>query len=297
MESVKSNGTEQVVKSSSLSSWQSNLQEAAMEELNRGQKQAERLLLLLKGVLSSPESRPAAELLVDVGAAFAKALTFMELKKDESESDKAPINSEGMSSCSHEQIKRKFQTSRRRSCRRRAHPYSCTTIFSTKIEDGHGWRKYGQKGIYGSKHPRSYYRCVHKHDRGCPVTRQVQRTEEDDSIFAITYVGQHTCMEDDHTTAATDLQALTLESKMNKNDDASDDDDKELAAPPSAMKRDCEEEMISIESTTAGSCSSSEISSTFSGLAPLSAEDGNYSSANLGFGMGFDELIALMSAH
>lgn len=206
----------------------------------------------------------------------------------------------------------------------RAHPYSCTTIFSTKIEDGHGWRKYGQKGIYGSKHPRSifmsiyispenlfnlisaairlcncrsYYRCVHKHDRGCPVTRQVQRTEENDSIFAITYVGQHTCTEDDRTTAATDLQALTLESKMNKNDDASDDDDKELAAPPSAMKRDCEEEMISIESTTAGSCSSSEISSTFSGLAPLSAEDGNYSSANLGFGMGFDELIALMSAH
>ncbi|XP_074582246.1 putative WRKY transcription factor 67 [Curcuma longa] len=274
MESVKSNGTEQVVKSSLSSSlsppWQSNLQQAAMEELNKGQKQAERLLLLLKGVLSSPESRPAAELLVDVGAAFTKALFFLELKKEESESDKPPIHSEGMSS-SHEQIKRKFQTSRRSSCRRRAHPYSCTTIFSPKIEDGYGWRKYGQKGIYRSKHPRSYYRCIYKHDRGCPVTRQVQRTEEDDSIFAITYVGLHTCIQDDHTAAT--KHSLALESNMNNNDNASDDDRKELAAPPSApTKRDCEEEVIRNEST-AGSCSSSEINSVFSGLAPLIAED------------------------
>lgn len=136
---------------------------------------------------------------------------------------------------------------------------------------------------------RSYYRCIHKLDRGCPVTRQVQRTEENDSIFAITYMGLHTCMEDDHT--AVDKQSLALDSKMNNKDN----DRKELAAPPSVMEQDCEEEMISNEST-ARSCSSSEISSMFSGLAPLSAEDGA-SSANSSFGTGIDELIAWMSAN
>lgn len=122
MASVKSNGTEQVMRSSPSSSpspsWQRNLQQAVMEELKQGQKQAVQLLLLLKGVRSSPESIPAAELLVDVGAAFTKALSFLELKKEGSESDTPPINCDGMSS-SHEQIKRKFQTPRRSSCRRR----------------------------------------------------------------------------------------------------------------------------------------------------------------------------------
>ncbi|XP_049388026.1 WRKY DNA-binding transcription factor 70-like [Solanum stenotomum] len=33
---------------------------------------------------------------------------------------------------------------------------------TTTTEDGHAWRKYGQKVILNSKYPRCYYRCSHK---------------------------------------------------------------------------------------------------------------------------------------
>ncbi|XP_058075372.1 probable WRKY transcription factor 70 isoform X2 [Magnolia sinica] len=60
-------------------------------------------------------------------------------------------------------------------------------------EDGHVWRKYGQKDIMGAKFPRSYFRCTHRYDQGCRATKQVQRSEDDSSLFVITYVGHHTC--------------------------------------------------------------------------------------------------------
>lgn len=60
-------------------------------------------------------------------------------------------------------------------------------------DDGHSWRKYGQKDILGAKHPRSYYRCTHRKTQGCAAMKQVQKTDENSSIFAITYLGTHTC--------------------------------------------------------------------------------------------------------
>ncbi|RRT66196.1 hypothetical protein B296_00034701 [Ensete ventricosum] len=54
------------------------------------------------------------------------------------------------------------------------------------VDDGHSWRKYGQKGILGSKHPRSA--------AGCPATKQVQRSDEDPLLFHVTYHGAHTCL-------------------------------------------------------------------------------------------------------
>uniref|UniRef100_A0A0E0A0P4 WRKY domain-containing protein n=1 Tax=Oryza glumipatula TaxID=40148 RepID=A0A0E0A0P4_9ORYZ len=60
-------------------------------------------------------------------------------------------------------------------------------------EDGFLWRKYGQKEIKNSKHPRLYYRCSYKDDHGCTATKQVQQSEEDPSIYVITYFGDHTC--------------------------------------------------------------------------------------------------------
>ncbi|KAJ6821963.1 putative WRKY transcription factor 41 [Iris pallida] len=55
------------------------------------------------------------------------------------------------------------------------------------LVDGYTWRKYGQKDILGSKHQRSYYRCTHQNTKGCLATKQVQRSDEDLSIFDITY--------------------------------------------------------------------------------------------------------------
>ncbi|ONK55038.1 uncharacterized protein A4U43_UnF8320 [Asparagus officinalis] len=61
------------------------------------------------------------------------------------------------------------------------------------LEDGYSWRKYGQKEILGAKHPRGYYRCTHRNTQGCLAMKQVQRSEDNPSIFNVTYRGTHTC--------------------------------------------------------------------------------------------------------
>ncbi|XP_022769623.1 uncharacterized protein LOC111313193 isoform X4 [Durio zibethinus] len=60
-------------------------------------------------------------------------------------------------------------------------------------DDGFSWRKCGQKEILGSKYPRAYYRCTHRNVQDCMATKQVQRSDDDPTIFEITYHGRHTC--------------------------------------------------------------------------------------------------------
>ncbi|KAF8697336.1 hypothetical protein HU200_035929 [Digitaria exilis] len=69
-------------------------------------------------------------------------------------------------------------------------------------DDGHSWRKYGQKDILGAKHPRAYYRCTHRNSQNCPATKQVQRTDDDPSLFDVVYHGDHTCRPSSATSAA-----------------------------------------------------------------------------------------------
>lgn len=40
---------------------------------------------------------------------------------------------------------------------------------------------------------RSYYRCTFRNTQNCWATKQVQRSDEDPTIFDITYKGKHTC--------------------------------------------------------------------------------------------------------
>lgn len=40
---------------------------------------------------------------------------------------------------------------------------------------------------------RGYYRCINQHVQGCLATKQVQRSDEDPTIFEVTYRGRHTC--------------------------------------------------------------------------------------------------------
>ncbi|XP_008775571.1 probable WRKY transcription factor 41 [Phoenix dactylifera] len=61
------------------------------------------------------------------------------------------------------------------------------------LDDGHSWRKYGQKDILGATYPRGYYRCTHRNTQGCLATKQVQRSDENPSVFDVTYHGTHTC--------------------------------------------------------------------------------------------------------
>lgn len=72
---------------------------------------------------------------------------------------------------------------------------SSTGGAETPVEDGHSWRKYGQKEILGAKHPRGYYRCTHRNSQGCVATKQVQRTDEDPTLFNVIYHGTHTCVQ------------------------------------------------------------------------------------------------------
>ncbi|KAK3014940.1 hypothetical protein RJ639_009956 [Escallonia herrerae] len=60
-------------------------------------------------------------------------------------------------------------------------------------EDGHTWRKYGQKEILGSRFPRGYYRCTHQKLYYCNAKKQVQRLDDDPFTFEVTYRGEHAC--------------------------------------------------------------------------------------------------------
>ncbi|KAK3022399.1 hypothetical protein RJ639_047373 [Escallonia herrerae] len=60
-------------------------------------------------------------------------------------------------------------------------------------EDGHTWRKYGQKEILGSRFPRGYYRCTHQKLYNCNAKKQVQRLDDDPFTFEVTYRGEHAC--------------------------------------------------------------------------------------------------------
>ncbi|CAK8534973.1 unnamed protein product [Lathyrus sativus] len=63
---------------------------------------------------------------------------------------------------------------------------------SILIDDGHTWRKYGQKKITNSKFVRSYFRCTHS-DQRCKAMKHVQRTQENPPLYKTTCYGHHTC--------------------------------------------------------------------------------------------------------
>ncbi|KAG6523427.1 hypothetical protein ZIOFF_013284 [Zingiber officinale] len=67
-------------------------------------------------------------------------------------------------------------------------------------DDGFIWRKYGQKEILGAKYPssprcRAYFRCAHRDSHSCPAKKQVQRSDNDPSVYDLTYHDNHTCLQ------------------------------------------------------------------------------------------------------
>uniref|UniRef100_A0A7N0UYR1 WRKY domain-containing protein n=1 Tax=Kalanchoe fedtschenkoi TaxID=63787 RepID=A0A7N0UYR1_KALFE len=56
------------------------------------------------------------------------------------------------------------------------------------LDDGYKWRKYGQKVVKNTQHPRSYYRCSQD---SCRVKKRVERLAEDPRMVITTYEGRH----------------------------------------------------------------------------------------------------------
>ncbi|XP_026425658.1 probable WRKY transcription factor 41 [Papaver somniferum] len=49
--------------------------------------------------------------------------------------------------------------------------------FQGPLDDGYGWRKYGQKNIFGAAYPRAYYKCSYHSSQNCLAMKQVQRSD------------------------------------------------------------------------------------------------------------------------
>ncbi|KAM1529536.1 probable WRKY transcription factor 7 [Malus sylvestris] len=71
--------------------------------------------------------------------------------------------------------------------------------------DDYSWRKYGQKPIKGSPHPRGYYKCSSV--RGCPARKHVERALDDPAMLVVTYEGDH-----NHSLSVAETSNLILES-------------------------------------------------------------------------------------
>ncbi|KAI3954975.1 hypothetical protein MKW98_004978 [Papaver atlanticum] len=67
--------------------------------------------------------------------------------------------------------------------------------FEGPLDDGYGWRKYGQKKIFGATYPRAYYKCSYQSSQNCLAMKQVQRSDLNSSMFHVTYIGKHSCNE------------------------------------------------------------------------------------------------------
>ncbi|XP_073151316.1 uncharacterized protein [Henckelia pumila] len=66
----------------------------------------------------------------------------------------------------------------------------------SRMNDGYSWRKYGQKVILNTNHPRAYYRCTYLNTQRCLAKKHVQRTDDDPSIFEVVYKGKHSCVQE-----------------------------------------------------------------------------------------------------
>ncbi|KAK4396011.1 putative WRKY transcription factor 70 [Sesamum angolense] len=164
-------------------------------ELSRGRKVADELRLMLRHTtppLDATLVLPAAQSLVaTILETFTHSLSILSPTAAAAHSDEVsqlpPLKSEDCAATTP-------PTKDRRGCYKRRRSSETSTIETASLsEDGHAWRKYGQKVILNAKHPRSYFRCTHKFDQDCQATKQVQRIEDDPPRFRTTYHGRHTC--------------------------------------------------------------------------------------------------------
>ncbi|XP_019191164.1 PREDICTED: probable WRKY transcription factor 46 [Ipomoea nil] len=173
-----------------------------INELTQGRELAAQLKGQLLDSFTSPEI--CEPLLEKILSSYENALTLLNFKLcfgDPNALD-SPLpllgnNSTGEASdgdSSKDQCHRDVFKKRKTSAQWSKQVRICSaTALGGNLDDGHSWRKYGQKDILGAHHPRAYYRCTHRNTQGCLATKQVQRSDADASVFEVTYKGRHSC--------------------------------------------------------------------------------------------------------
>ncbi|XVE58405.1 hypothetical protein DITRI_Ditri04bG0167200 [Diplodiscus trichospermus] len=187
-------------------------QRSLMNELTQGRELARQLQLYLN-MPSSSSSHETPELLVQkIQASYEKALSMLNSNVTSSAaepqpsglairmSESPPSRSASPRSEDSDRDMLKEQELKDTPKKRKTQPrwtqqvqVTPGTALEGPLDDGFSWRKYGQKDILGAKYPRGYYRCTHRNVQGCLATKQVQRSDDDPTIFEITYRGRHTC--------------------------------------------------------------------------------------------------------
>ncbi|XP_060178188.1 WRKY DNA-binding transcription factor 70-like [Lycium barbarum] len=150
-----------------------------IKELNRGQEFAYKLreVMLKKPLENGGRNKLAEDLLGKIMDSFCNTLSIINSTKSNELVSQVPVEALLKSS---KYLNRKISVKNVKET-------------STFVEDGHVWRKYGQKRILDASYPRSYYRCTHKFDQGCEATKQEQRIQANPPRFRTMYQGQHTC--------------------------------------------------------------------------------------------------------
>ncbi|KAF5750731.1 WRKY DNA-binding protein 70 putative isoform 1 [Tripterygium wilfordii] len=173
----------------------------AIEELQQGFELAKQLqnLMIAK---SSPGNNEKSvyssfdDLVERISDSFSYAIS--EFSNDQcSEVNQSPVSMAGRKSEDSERNSKSttMTVKNRRGCyKRRKTEDTWSTETLNWVEDGHSWRKYGQKEILNCKYPRSYYRCTNKSD-GCPATKHVQQIRDDPPTYRTTHCGNHTCQD------------------------------------------------------------------------------------------------------
>ncbi|XP_047342493.1 probable WRKY transcription factor 46 [Impatiens glandulifera] len=163
-----------------------------LDELKQGKELAKQLLLHLNAPSTSSSHQQKGELLVqDILKTYENALSIL-LRW-------SPGPAASLESPRSEESDRDQEGSRKR---KNVIRWTKKVRVGAGVEgegeggdlnDGYNWRKYGQKDIHKANFPRNYFRCTQRNTQGCLATKQVQISDEDPSLFNISYRGTHTC--------------------------------------------------------------------------------------------------------
>ncbi|KAE8681458.1 Detected protein of unknown function [Hibiscus syriacus] len=260
-------------------------QMSLINELTQGRELARQLQAYLNAPTSS---RGPRELLVlRIQASYEKALSMLNcntsLSTDQPQSSELAIGlSESPSS--HTVSPRtedsnhdfKEQNKKRKTLPRWAQKVRVTpgAALEGPLDDGFSWRKYGQKDVLGAKYPRGYYRCTHRNVQGCLARKQVQRSDEDPTIFEITYRGTHTCNLASH---------VKLPLGISKNQEQGRSNQQRLSSSMAAPNVKVEDNLVYSPPVMGNSFFAENVSSSFISPAATSMMNGDHLLENIDF--------------